>query len=183
MMSQDRPKFVDVRRPQPEWHVPQIGNGLLIVMQCSGYSLTMEAKKKASEVGLLVSANVRRIRSDVHGWSSGQLAERLSQKTGDAWTRARVTRAETGERAWRIDDVLLFAAALDVTVDELLRPTGPSGYLRASGATIDLRRVVIHSPAPRPGPTVADLDAVENHLAAARTAVTHARQKIIGGSR
>ncbi|MBB0990221.1 helix-turn-helix transcriptional regulator [Dietzia sp. SLG510A3-30A2] len=136
---------------------------------------------KPAAVSEVVSTNVRRARTELRQWSSTELATRLGRLSGDNWTRAKVTRAETGDRAWRIDDVVLFAAALAVTVDELLQPLDGSGYAYASGATVNLKDVRVRTAADMA--TVADLDAIARQIAAANEAVDAVRTRITGGIR
>ena len=136
---------------------------------------------KPEAVSEVVSVNVRRVRTELHGWSSTELASRLTELSKDNWTRAKVTRAETGDRAWRIDDVVLFAVALEVTVDELLKPFDGSGYVDASGAPVNLQAV--RSRTATVGATVADLDAIARQIEAAHEAVATVRTRITGGIR
>lgn len=136
---------------------------------------------KPEAVSEVVSVNVRRVRTEQRQWSSTELATRLGRLSGDNWTRAKVTRAETGDRAWRIDDVVLFAVALEVTVDELLKPLDGSGYAYASGAPVNLQTV--RSRTATVGATVADLDVIARQIEAAHEAVATVRTRITGGIR
>ena len=143
---------------------------------------------KPEAVSEVVSVNVRRVRTELRGWSSTELASRLTELSKDHWTRAKVTRAEKVDeekkragRAWRIDDVVLFAAALEVTVDELLKPLDGSGYVDASGAPVNLQTV--RSRSATVGATVADLDVIARQIEVAHEAVAAVRTRITGGIR
>jgi hypothetical protein len=150
-------------------------------MSQMSYSLGMES----TEIGVsdVVSANVRRVRTDVREWSSTELARRLAGLSRYNWTRSMVTRAETaGGRAWRIDDVVLFAAALQVKVDDLMQPVNNSGYVNASGANVHLK-TVRRPIAPPVGATLADLDNIDKQLALVKNVVDEVARKITGGTR
>lgn len=68
-----------------------------------------------------VAANVRRLRDDVRGWSTYELAGKLS-KMGRPIAPSAVAKIERGERQVTVDDLMALAIALGVSPVTLLLP-------------------------------------------------------------
>lgn len=79
-----------------------------------------------------VAANVRRLRDEVRGWSTYDLAGRLT-KVGRPIAPSAVSKIERGERQVTVDDLLALAYVLGVTPNALLLPNTADGTVELTG--------------------------------------------------
>jgi transcriptional regulator with XRE-family HTH domain len=54
----------------------------------------------------------------------GELAQRMSELTGEMWTRQMIADLETGRRTFKVDYLIPIARALNVTVEFILLGEG-----------------------------------------------------------
>ncbi|MEU0035502.1 helix-turn-helix transcriptional regulator [Streptomyces sp. NPDC006333] len=101
--------------------------------------MTEEQKRRrgAVEMGptaLTVAANVRRIRDKVRGWSTYDLAGRLT-KAGRPIAPSAISKIERGERQVTVDDLAALAVVLGVSPSALLLPftDGPDKPVGVTG--------------------------------------------------
>jgi transcriptional regulator with XRE-family HTH domain len=80
-----------------------------------------------------VAANVRRIRDEVRGWSTYELAGQLA-KAGRPIAPSAVSKIERGERQVTVDDLLALAYVLRVTPNALLLPSTAEGEIELTAA-------------------------------------------------
>jgi transcriptional regulator with XRE-family HTH domain len=80
-----------------------------------------------------VAANVRRIRDEVRGWSTYELAGQLA-KAGRPIAPSAVSKIERGERQVTVDDLLALAYVLRVTPNALLLPSTAEGAIELTAA-------------------------------------------------
>lgn len=105
---------------------------------------TMSERKRVGHVGAVVADNIQRLREEKN-LSRPDLARRINelhqedQHAGKGWELSpskinalAITRIENGERRVDVDDLVLFAAALNVTVPILLMPHIPAADEHAS---------------------------------------------------
>jgi 8-oxo-dGTP diphosphatase len=85
-----------------------------------------------------VGSRVRE-RRDALGLSQAQLGERLGDLLGRPWPRQAVSSAEKGERSFGVAELVAFAAALDTTVNDLIKPPGSEESVALGGAALPLR--------------------------------------------
>ncbi|MFF4360871.1 helix-turn-helix domain-containing protein [Streptomyces sp. NPDC001604] len=95
-------------------------------------------RRGAVEMGptaLAVAANVRRIRDDVRGWSTYELAGRLT-KVGRPIAPSAVSKIERGERQVTVDELAALAIVLGVSPSALMLPftDGPDSPVAVTGA-------------------------------------------------
>lgn len=83
----------------------------------------------------MIGGNVRRVR-EARGLTQDALAAVL-RSHGLDWGRTALIRAETGDRDWRLGEVVLVALALEVKPDELLAGDGPARI--GDSATVELK--------------------------------------------
>ncbi|MFF4425048.1 helix-turn-helix domain-containing protein [Streptomyces sp. NPDC001549] len=100
--------------------------------------MTDEQKKRrgAVEMGATaatVAANVRRLRDDVRGWSTYELAGRLA-KAGRPIAPSAVAKIERGERQVSVDDLMALAVVLGVSPVTLLLPVDARQSTEVTGA-------------------------------------------------
>lgn len=80
-----------------------------------------------------VAANVRRLRDEVRGWSTYELAGQLA-KAGRPIAPSAVSKIERGERQVTVDDLLALAYVLRVTPNALLLPCTAEGDVELTAA-------------------------------------------------
>lgn len=93
-------------------------------------------RRGAVEMGptaMTVAANVRRIRDEVRGWSTYELAGKLS-KAGRPIAPSAVSKIERGERQVTVDDLLALAFVLQVNPNALLLPATAEGDIELTAA-------------------------------------------------
>lgn len=97
-------------------------------MQSNARRGSAEAKAWAAETARRVGAEVRRLRSDVHGLSAVQLAERTAE-LGYPITRGTLAKIESNSRAGKLDvsELVVLAKALRVPPLQLLFSALPDG--------------------------------------------------------
>lgn len=65
------------------------------------------------------AANLRAAR-EAHGWNQSELARRMIERGWDKYSQVSVKRTENAERAVRLDEALVLAAVLGVSLSALL---------------------------------------------------------------
>ncbi|MFK4023148.1 helix-turn-helix domain-containing protein [Streptomyces albogriseolus] len=80
-----------------------------------------------------VAANIRRIRDEVRGWSTYELAGKLT-RAGRPIAPSAIAKIERGERQVTVDDLMTIAYALDVNPNALLLPPAAEGHVELTGA-------------------------------------------------
>lgn len=85
----------------------------------------------------IIGARVARLRRD-QGMTQAQLGQALEPYTGLAWSRANVSNAEAGARAWTASDVLAVCMTLRVSPAVLFTPLPdqPGGVQTTGGGVI-----------------------------------------------
>jgi transcriptional regulator with XRE-family HTH domain len=68
---------------------------------------------------------------DQQNLSQRQLAEYLTRVTGNTWNQQLVSRAESGDRQFRVVDLFAVSGIFEVSVLALLFPTDPDAMIRA----------------------------------------------------
>jgi transcriptional regulator with XRE-family HTH domain len=81
-----------------------------------------------------VAANVRRIRDEVRGWSTYELAGKLA-KMGRPIAPSAISKIERGERQVTVDDLVTLALALGVNANALLLPAIAEGQIELTGTS------------------------------------------------
>lgn len=84
--------------------------------------------------GLQVAANIRRIRQ-LRGLSTTEMARRLTER-GRPITAVAITNVEHGRRRVDVDDLVAFAAVLDVSPSALLLPPTAVGRVEVTGVGV-----------------------------------------------
>ncbi|WP_405671487.1 helix-turn-helix domain-containing protein [Streptomyces canus] len=80
-----------------------------------------------------VGVNVRRIRDEVRGWSTYELAGKLT-KAGRPIAPSAISKIERGERQVTVDDLVALALVLRVNPNALLLPATAEGEVELTGA-------------------------------------------------
>ncbi|MET9494290.1 helix-turn-helix transcriptional regulator [Streptomyces sp. NPDC006552] len=102
------------------------------------FFVTEQQKRRRGAVEMgptaaVVAVNVRRIRDEVRGWSTYELAGKLS-KLGRPIAPSAVSKIERGERQVTVDDLFALAYALQVNPNALLLPPTAEGQVDVTAA-------------------------------------------------
>ncbi len=79
----------------------------------------MVSARTSQSLQVVIGRNLRRIREEYQEASQDEGAERL-RSFGLGWNRSQLAKAERGERPFTIDQLVLIAAAYDVTLADLV---------------------------------------------------------------